>query len=310
MNDIENKVYDARHTGDLELAGHQISCAVIDVQGKPIRLLVERSMAEALGYKGPGSYWKRKREGKKGASLPEYVSLEKLSQFMTDDLRRKLETPYVYKDAKTGKTRDGIDATVLPDICDIWITARESGALDLRQQQDTAKKAYLLMKGFAHVGITALVDEATGYQDVRDRIALQEILEKYISGHLLVWAKRFPNEFYMEMFRLKSWPWKGMSVNRPRYVGKLTNDIVYDRLAPGVLVELQKRTPRDEKGNTKNRFHQWLTAEVGHPALASHLHAVIALMKASATWNGFTRSLQRAFPKFGETPELPLEEMN
>jgi hypothetical protein len=45
-------------------------------------------------------------------------------------------------------------------------------------------------------------------------------------------GQEIPNEFYQEMFRLKGWEWKGMSVNRPSVVGKYTNDLVYKRLAP------------------------------------------------------------------------------
>lgn len=61
----------------------------------------------------------------------------------------------------------------------------------------------------------------------------------------------------------------------------------------------------DEQRKTKPHYHQWLTEEIGHPALQSHLAAVIALMKASNDWNTFMRLLNRALPKLGET--LPLE---
>jgi hypothetical protein len=39
------------------------------------------------------------------------------------------------------------------------------------------EKAEMLMRGLAHIGIIALVDEAIGYQEVRDRLALQAILD-------------------------------------------------------------------------------------------------------------------------------------
>jgi hypothetical protein len=61
------------------------------------------------------------------------------------------------------------------------------------------------MRGLAHVGIIALVDEATGYQDVRDRLALQAILDAYLRKELAAWAKRFPEEFYRQIFRLRDW---------------------------------------------------------------------------------------------------------
>jgi hypothetical protein len=39
----------------------------------------------------------------------------------------------------------------------------------------------LVHRGLARVGIVALVDEATGYQEIRDRLALQAILDKYVT---------------------------------------------------------------------------------------------------------------------------------
>ena len=52
----------------------------------------------------------------------------------------------------------------------------------------------------SRVGIIALVDEATGYQDVRARDALAKILEEYIAKELRKWVRTFPPDFYKEMF--------------------------------------------------------------------------------------------------------------
>ncbi len=87
-------------------------------------------------------------------------------------------------------------------------------------------------------------------------------------------------------------------------IGHYTNDIVYARLAPGVLKELQALTPKLPSGNRRNKYFQWFTPDFGHPRLREHLHAVIALMKASTNWAGFQRSLRRAFPKLNE--QIPL----
>src|SRR3972149_798273 len=99
-----------------------------------------------------------------------------------------------------------------------------------------------------------------------------------------------------------------MKINRPSVVGRYTNDIVYERLAPGILKELKSRNPKNETGNRPAKHHQWLTQDVGHPALAQHLHATIALMRASATWEHFYRLLQRALPKKNETIPLALKD--
>ncbi|MEP4337353.1 MAG: hypothetical protein ABJ360_13405, partial [Roseobacter sp.] len=42
--------------------------------------------------------------------------------------------------------------------------------------------------------------------------------------------------------------------------------------------------------------------------ITQHLHAVIGLMRASATWEGFKSLLDRAFPKKGTQMTLLLED--
>ena len=177
-----------------------------------------------------------------------------------------------------------------------------------KNQEKFALACEMLVRGLAHIGIIALVDEATGYQEIRDRLALQKILEAYISKELLKWAKRFPDEFYREMFRLKNWQWQGMKINRPSVVGHYTNDVVYDRLAPGVLDELRKLNPPDEAGHRRHKHHQWLTQDVGHPKLRDHLSGVIALMRVASNWDQFRRMLDKAFPKLNTTLALPFPE--
>ena len=66
-----------------------------------------------------------------------------------------------------------------------------------------AVAADMLMRSFAKVGIIALVDEATGYQDKREKDALQELLSIYLTEEKLKWAKTFPDEFYKHLFRLR-----------------------------------------------------------------------------------------------------------
>jgi hypothetical protein len=295
-----------KYVGKLNLGGYIISCAVLN-NGK--RVIVERSMANALGRKGSGAHWQRKKSishVQKGTLLPEYLSARYLEKYVSPELKEKLETPIMYIN-QNNKLTTGVEATVLPDICDVWITAKEKGALT-KEQQVTAERAYVLMKGFAIVGIIALIDEVTGYQEERDRLALQEILDKYLLPYKAAWAKRFPDSFYKAIFRLRKWPYDPISVKRPSVVGRITNDIVYDRLAPGILYELRTRTPKDEKGRRKHRFHQWFTEDIGHPKLQEHLLKTEALMAAATNWPTFYKLLQRALPKVGETIPMDLPE--
>ena len=113
----------------------------------------------------------------------------------------------------------------------------------------------------------------------------------------------------MEICRLKGWP-SISAIKRPSVIGRYTNDIVYERLAPGVLDELKARTPRLPRGNLKNKLFQWFTPNIGHPKLREHLVGVMALMRAAPTfgWEYFQRSLQRAYPKLNETIPLALDD--
>jgi hypothetical protein len=98
---------------------------------------------------------------------------------------------------------------------------------------------------------------------------------------------RIAEEFYKEIFRLRGWNRKGMKVNRPQIVAYYTVDIVYSRLLPHIMEELESRMPRTESGRRKGRLHQLFSDDVGHPALAQHLYAVITLMRVSDDWENF-----------------------
>jgi hypothetical protein len=71
------------------------------------------------------------------------------------------------------------------------------------------------------------------------------------------------------------------------------------------LMNLKKRNPM-EGGRRKGAHHQLLTEDVGHPALAQHIHAAVTLMRVSKTWSQFKLMLDVAHPKRGDTLQLPL----
>ena len=80
-------------------------------------------------------------------------------------------------------------------MCHVFLDAQEAGVLKPNQYH-IAEACRILSRGFATVGIIGLVDEATGFQEVRDRLALQEILDRFLRKEFAAWAKRFPDEFY------------------------------------------------------------------------------------------------------------------
>src|SRR4029078_9085795 len=141
-----------------------------------------------------------------------------------------------------GNQAIGYKAELLPSTCYVFIDALEKKALKLNQIH-IAERAKMLVRGFAIIGIIALVDEATGFQETRKRDALQKILDKYLRKEYAAWARRFPIEFHEQLFRLKGWGLDKKTMKMPSVVGRYTNDLIYDRLAPGILEELRKRNP-------------------------------------------------------------------
>jgi len=284
------------HPGTLRIGKwDNIVCANLD---NGMRVISQRSFMEMLGMKGRGD------TGHRILRLIAHPSLKGLSYLK---LALDIENPAKYR-TKNGFIAHGYDSEILIAYCKAVLKAREFGLLGTDPELRYAQAAESLIISIANVGLIALIDEATGYRRDQDKETLQSILDKFLMKEQAKWAKRFPDEFYELMFHLKGWHWKGMAVNRPSVVGRYTNDVIYQRLAPGVLEELRRLNPKDDKGQRKSRHHQWLTIDVGHPALNQHLHSIIGLMRASTNWSNFLRLLERAFPKLNDTIPLRLED--
>ena len=133
----------------------------------------------------------------------------------------------------------------------------------------------------------------------------QAALKEWISPDLRPWVLTFPPSFYAEIYRLKGWPGP-IGHQRPSVIGHYTNDIVYARLAPGLLETLRIKNPRQITGERKDRHHQWLTDHRGYPKLKEHLGKVVMLMRGADDWDQFMREIDRYLPVF--TDQLSLFE--
>jgi hypothetical protein len=270
----------------LRIGNVEIECYVLD-DGS--RVLTQASMLRALG---------RSRSIPGGASdlsdsaLPPILQARSLRDHIPDHLIEQAQ-PIDFRLPNQVRAR-GYRAELLPAICDIYLAARRAKGFP-KNQEHIAAQAEILVRALAHVGIIALVDEATGYQDARAKNALAQILEAYVAAELQRWVKTFPQAYYKELFRLKDLDFDPSSVKKPKYFGHLTNDIVYDRLAPGVKDELKAA---QKKADRSSKLHQHLTPDIGHPALREHLGSVVAIMKLSPNWDTFKTNLDRLHPRY------------
>ena len=283
---------EATHTGILTLGATSMPCAVLS-DGR--RVLSENGIANAiLGTRSGASKRLKTASQADGAPIPVFIAPRQLNPFITQDFIDGPLKPIPYRDGKSISV--GYDPTVLRAVCEIWLRARQEKKLQ-EQQLDKAQKAEILMRALADVGLIALVDEATGYQKVRARDELQQILAAYISPELLPWAKRFPDSFYEHLHRIRGWKYAPGSNARTAYIGKLTNTLIYEQLPEGVLEELRSKNPVNPKTKRrKHTHHELLTNDVGHPHLEKQIVSVTTLLSVSDDWAEFTKLFCKKFP--------------
>lgn len=282
----------------LHIGEFEFPCYVLE---DGTRVLTQGGMLAALG-RHPKANVRPEELEEGGERLPALVQGKAIRPYISADLLEQSQ-PITFRTPQ-GRRASGYRAELLPHLCEVYLRARDAGVLP-KNQEHVARQADILVRGLAHVGIIALVDEATGYQAIRARDALATILEEFIAKELQPWLKTFPPDFYKELFRLRGFEFPRDMNQRPRYFGQLTNDIVYERLAPGVLEELKRVTPRNDSGRRKHKYFQRLTSEIGYPKLREHLGSVVTIMKLSSNWEDFQEKLDMIHPKFGTTRRLP-----
>lgn len=275
----------ATHTGILKIGDQQIECAVLN-DGR--RVLSQRSIRKIMGRGEPSS---KDIQKSRSDQIPTFLAASNLKQFIPKDLG--CTTPIIYK--KRGFPRIvGYECSMLTLACEAYLEARRKKVLT-HDQKDIADQCEILMRSLAKTGLIALIDECTGYQEVRDKFALQAILDKYLRKEFAEWSKRFPPTFYEQIFRLNNWKFEEISQKRPMLIGKYTNDVVYSRLMPELVDELQNRNPKNDSGIRETRHHQWLS-DIGHVDLDRHISAVTALMKCCDGWKEFKELLGKVYP--------------
>jgi hypothetical protein len=282
----------------LRIGDLSIPCYVLDDE---MRVLTVSGMTEALGLARGGSMVAGMNR------LELFITRHRVSPFVSKDLTERIHSPVVFITPTGGKAY-GYNAEIIVDLCESILAARQAGVLQT-QQLGIAHRCEILTRGLARLGIIGLVDEATGYQYVRARNALEKILDQWLIKELQPWKHQFPNSFYKRIFELNEWEYDPESFARPSVIGIWTNDIIYDRLGPGIRKLLHEYSGRNEKGRLKHHLHRYLTAAHGIPELQAHLSAVVALMKAATNWEQFKEMLQRAFPKPNTTLSMAFDDL-
>lgn len=281
--EVDEKLPKVMYSGKVKIGEKELSCAVLDDE---TRILTNTAIFQAFD---------RPRKGKASESyrlqnVPAFINANNLKPYIEKEFENE---DFSVKYVRNGREFTGYRAEILPHICDIYLSARDDGVLT-ENQKPLAVASDILMRSLAKIGIIALIDEATGYQFERDTKALQVLLSQYISEEFLPWVKTFPDDFYIQMFRLRGWDYKGRL--KTPYAGQITNFLVYNRLPEGVLEELKRLNPiLNKNGYRKHKLHQGLTKEVGYQHLSQQISTVTTMMRGFDTWEEFEPIFRKAF---------------
>jgi hypothetical protein len=283
------------YEGVLKVLNIELACYVLST-GQ--RVLSQRGISEAFtGNRGGGLVG----GGEDGAlKTPRFLARKDIKPFINNDLMARINSPIEFM-PKAGRSAFGYDSALLPEICEVVLDASRANNKTSSTEYITAE---LLIRGFARVGIAALIDEATGYQKDREKDALAKILEAFVAKELQPYLKTFPAAYYENLFRIYGYDFPPKDKRpqwRPAFFGTITNEVIYRRLAPELLPELKKAATKAEK---KAKLHQWLTNDLGHPKLREHLASIVSILKLSKTPDEFKRNVDLVHPRFGKNLDL------
>jgi len=280
---VKSPVLKATHSGKLEIGNELIDCSVLE---DGTRLISQRTMYETFG-RSAGVHQNGVSES------PNFALAKNLQPFVDGAFDGVSKSAIEFIPKHGGRTAYGYEASVVVAVCKVFTRAARSG-VTTKHQQKIVERSYELLEAFARIGITALIDEATGYQEFRAENELQQLFALYLRDEYERWMKTFPDELYEEWFRLRGWEHLDPKYQKPACLGRVTNDLVYNRMLPDLSDELKVK--RDEHG-IPVKLHQYLSTEPGKNHLKDHIKTLTALAKAADTWEQYQEMVDRVVPR-------------
>ncbi len=284
-----NELPVAAYSGSLNLAGASISCFVLT---NGMRIIGRTTANEVLtGIERYGD-------------LERTIGVQSLRPFLDYEEVTNQFIAFRSPDSERLKSAaKGMPADVFIDICQAYARALEASYRRTEdadypemtdRQKEVAARASVFLAAVAKVGLDALIDEATGYQEFRARDALEVKLRAYLEGEMRKWEKTFPDALWMEFGRLTAW--EGSIHKRPKYWGKLVMELIYEYLDPDVAQWLRDHAPKPKGGQN---YHQWLSSQYGLQKLVQHIWQVIGMAKGC---NDIAELKQKMAENFGNEP--------
>jgi hypothetical protein len=281
----KEKLPKAIKEGKIQIGGITIDCAILD-NGEQV--ITQSSILKLMGKSHPGGRPSKAalRYKNETGQIPIFVAANNLIPFIPNTLYSQAK-PIIFTPTRGAKAY-GYKAVIIPDICDVYLDARNAEKLK-GEQVIICKTCEIISRGLSRVGISALIMEACGIP-TSEKEYLQNILNEYIEKSLQKWVKRFPERFfqgYKKMYQIEN------DSYIPSHIGNFINKYVYKELAPGVLDELRKINPIEGNGKRKHAHHQFLTPNKGVIELEKQLIKIVTLMQLSENKKEFDTNFSK-----------------
>jgi hypothetical protein len=212
-------------------------CYVLD---GAVRVLSKRGLIQMLS-----------RNGRKAGDFEEYLAaLPKRYEHLAADAKLEFILP-------GGRVGHAVDVDTVLAICVAYDEADEANELR-KNQRHLARNARRVIRAAAKVGLTALVDEATGYEAIRERGELGRLFRDELGA----WEETFSPKLVARLCALglageKHAKWTGGRYPRP--LAKAFRRIYDLIIGETATRHLKALNPEPHLGSN---HHQWLTDEV------------------------------------------------
>ena len=295
----------ATHQAPLQIGAQVIDAYRLD-DGR--RMISKAAMAAALGLQSTG-----------GNAFMRSMTRPAVREGFSDQLWSVIEQPHHFRPASTdlgpaGLIIDGYEGTVLIDVCEILVDAGRAGRL-VKAQDFLAKNAEIIIRSAAKLGIIGLIDEAVGFVD-KARDEYRQLFQQFVRDEWAQWESEFPDKFADMLYRLYGIKRFNPSSSRhPRFFSKFTRKFIYHPLAnsQGKILEIldEKNPVVYANGGRRYKLFQFLSENVGMPAIRAHLWQVVGIGNSSRNIKQFEQSFYRAFPEahpIGRNYSMDLED--
>lgn len=286
-----NRLPIATHQAPLQIGAVTVDAYRLD-DGR--RMISKAAMAAALGLQSKG-----------GNAFLRSMTRPAVREGINDELWQSIESPQHFRPVPTDSAPqvliiDGYQGEVLIDVCAVLIDVGRQGKLT-KSQEFLAKNAEIIQRSAAKLGIVGLIDEAVGFTD-RAIDEYRILFQQFIREQWAQWDKEFPDQFSDMLYRLYGIKrFDAESTKHPRFFAKFTRKFIYHPLANsrGKILEMldDKNPVVYANGGRRYKLFQFLSEEVGMPAIRAHLWQVVGIGNSSRNMNQFVRGFYRAFPE-------------